>query len=506
MRFCISTLFVLLAVCLLSAITVPASGQSSSGGTSDKQEEAKALLACGQMVVDQLSALKIPDTRGPRFQGKVSEATALCRGGAQALQFRGTPWVDWTNYWGTCDMTSLPTVFVSKKLPAQRGVAGALEDLELQRIELIKFNLFDNEGTYSEFVQGHNGVSGPAIKVWPEMRLQPSNPNYKAVGGDQDQVCRGDLIRWRTVTGICNDILNPDMGSSGMLFARNVEFETSFPDLGLDQLTRNRHGSRLSLLEPDPQVISRRLLTRIQSSPDKCQAGYGLPGDSKDANCDYKKAPFFNVLAAYWIQFMTHDWFSHLEEGHNSPEYIKVGCETKRVNNVEVQLTPEDIEKLGCRPDDRMDIGYVAQDTPPGTFDSGGHTYLTRAPKTMANTNTAWWDASQLYGFDDTSRQRVKRDHRIWQSCFWFRLAANRVPGIYRCLERTIRSIPSGLVRKLQGSQITGRSASVFCITSSHVNTIRLSRSSGVWRRKRLTQTVGFAIRRSQRRLFVIGM
>ena len=28
----------------------------------------------------------------------------------------------------------------------------------------------------------------------------------------------------------------------------------------------------------------------------------------------------------------------------------------------------------------------------------------------MANTNTAWWDASQLYGFDDTSRQRVKRD------------------------------------------------------------------------------------------------
>ncbi len=28
----------------------------------------------------------------------------------------------------------------------------------------------------------------------------------------------------------------------------------------------------------------------------------------------------------------------------------------------------------------------------------------------MRNTNTAWWDASQLYGFDDTSRRRVKRD------------------------------------------------------------------------------------------------
>ncbi len=403
-------LFMLATLFLLNAQSAPTPAQNPSDQTSAKQQEAKALLACGRMIADQLAIAKIPDTRAPRFQGKVSEAMALCRGGAQALQFRATPWVDWANYWGTGDMTSLPTGFVSQKLPAQRGVLGALEDLELQRVELIKFNLFDNAGTYSEFVEGHNGVSGPAIKVWPEMRLQTSDPNYQAVGGDGAQVCKGDLIRWRTVNGICNDILNPAMGSSGMLFARNVEFETSFPDLGLNQLTRNRHGNRLSLLEPDPQVISRRLFTRIQSSPDNCQAGYGLPNDSKDANCDYQKAPFFNVLAAYWIQFMTHDWFSHLEEGHNAPQYMKVGCETKLVNNVEVPLTPEDIAKLGCRPDDQMDKGYVAQDTAPGSFDSGGHTYLARAPKTMANTSTAWWDASQLYGFDDTSHRRVKRD------------------------------------------------------------------------------------------------
>ena len=402
--------FMLAAVCLLPAQTVPAPDQGSSSAPSGKAEEAKALLACAQMVIDQFSALKIPDARGLRFQGKVSEATALCRGGDQALQFRATPWVDWSNYWGTGDMASLPTGFISTKLPALRGVTGALLDLELQRVELIRFNLFENSGTYSDYVQGRNGVSGPALKVWPQMRLQPANPSFKDVGGDGTQVCKGDLIRWRTVTGICNDILNPAMGSTGMLFARNVEFETSFPDLGLNELTRNRHGNRLSLLEPDPQVISRRLFTRVQSNPDKCMAGYGLPGYSKDANCDYQKAPFFNVLAAYWIQFMTHDWFSHLEEGHNQPEYMKVGCETKLVNNVVVPLTPEDIEKLGCRPDDRMDKGYVAQDSAPGTFASGGHTYIDRAPRTTSNTNTAWWDASQLYGFDDTSRQRVKRD------------------------------------------------------------------------------------------------
>src|ERR1700677_4612125 len=372
-------LFMLAASCLPNAQTVPRASQSPSDDASAKQQEAKALLACGQMRADQLAAIKIPDARAPRFQGKVSEATALCRGGAQALQFRATPWVDWGNYWGTGDLSSLPRGFISKKLPAQRGVVGALEDLELQRIELIKFNLFDNAGTFSEYIQGHNGVPGPAIKVWPEMRLQPSDPHYQAVGGDGAQVCKGDLIRWRTVNGICNDILNPAMGSAGMLFARNVEFETSFPDLGLDQLTRNRHGSRLSLLEPDPQVISRSLFTRIQSSPDKCQAGYGLPNDSKDANCDYQKATFFNVLAAYWIQFMTHDWFSHMEDGHNAPQYEDVGCKTKLRNGVEVPLAPDDIAKQGCRPLDRVDAPYIAESSAPIAFKVGEKIYLVRA-------------------------------------------------------------------------------------------------------------------------------
>jgi hypothetical protein len=404
--------YVVVVLALASLLHAQSSNQSASAPShiSAVQEETISLAKCAQMVLDEASALKIPDTREIRFQGKVSKATDLCRGGEKAIQFRGTPWVDWSNYWGTGDLDSLPKGFISAKLPANRGVVGALVDLELQRIELIKFNLFDNAGTYPEYVQGLEGVGGGAIKVWPEMRLAPTNPFYSNVGGDGPQVCKGDLIRWRTTTGICNDLLNPAMGSSGMLFARNVEFESSFPDLGLDQLTRNRHGGRLSLLEPDPQVISRRLFTRIQNAPERCNQGYGLPNDSKDANCDYQAASFFNVLAAYWIQFMTHDWFSHLEEGHNAPEYMSVGCATKLVDNVEVPLTPDDIERLGCRPADRIDQGFVAQDTPPGTFVANDVSHFARAPKTMRNTNTAWWDASQIYGFDDLSRQRVKRD------------------------------------------------------------------------------------------------
>ncbi len=399
-------LYWIAALGLLKAQTTSTPAPTPGQAPPAKQDEQAALKACADAVL--AGFLKIAPDRNVRFEGKVSEATALCRGGHQALSFRGTPWVDWSNYWGTGGVESLPPI--TPKLVGQRGVAGALLDLEYQRVELIKFNLFDNAGTYQQFVEGRDKVGGPALKTWPEMRLPASNPLYKEVGGEGPQECKGELIRWRTVTGICNDILNPAMGSSGMPFARNVEFDASFPDYGLNELTRNRHGKRLSLLEPDPQVISRRLFTRSQSKPDACQAGYGLPNDSNAANCDYQKAPFFNVLAAYWIQFMTHDWFSHLEEGHNAPEYIKVGCETKLVNNVEVALTPEDIAKLGCRPEDRIDKGYVAQDSPPGTFTAGNHTYLQRAPKTVSNTNTAWWDVSQVYGFDDTSRQRVKRD------------------------------------------------------------------------------------------------
>jgi len=410
MRLRSLALLLFATVSVLQAQNTKPSHQAAPHVPSGKEEEKKALFACAQLVSDQFKTLQIPAGREKRFQGKVSEATALCRGGEQAIKFRGTPWVDWSNYWGTGDTKSLPTNFISSKLPASRGVFGALVDLELQRVALIKFNLFDNSGTFPDYAEGRDGVGGPALKAWPQMRLQADHPAYNDVGGNGKQVCKGDLIRWRTVSGICNDIVNPAMGSSGMLFARNVEFETSFPDLGLNELTRNRHANRLSLLQPDPQVVSRRLFTRAQSSPEKCMSGEGLPGASRDANCDYKKAPFFNVLAAFWIQFMTHDWFSHLEEGHSQAAYMKVGCETKLVNNVQQPLTPEDIEKLGCRPDDRMDKAYVAQDSDPDTFSSGGKTHLSRAPKTMRNTNTAWWDASQLYGFDDRSRQRVKRD------------------------------------------------------------------------------------------------
>jgi hypothetical protein len=364
----------------------------------------------------------LAETRVERFEGKVDEPVASCRGGERAVQQRGVPWVDWSNYWSAGDATSktdksdsiMPPLLRHLTDRNTRGVDGALMDLEYQRMELIKFNLFENK-TYEQYVTGRKvgqeQIDGPVLKVWKEMRLERNHPNFRDLqtlsGGDQR--CKGPLIRFRTVNGICNDINNPAMGSTGMLFSRNVQFESTYPDLGLDQLARNRHGGRISLLQPDPQVISRKLFTRDQTGMPNCNKGQGSPGG--DGDCAYRKAPFFNVIAAYWIQFMTHDWFTHMEEARNDrTRSIATGCTTERVNNVEQPISPARAAELGCRPESRMEAGLIADNTSAGMFRHQGKTYLKRSPKTTRNYNTAWWDASQIYGYDSNSRHRMRRD------------------------------------------------------------------------------------------------
>ncbi|WP_045227333.1 peroxidase family protein [Methyloterricola oryzae] len=392
---------------LTELVLVVVLGLTGCGGV----QPVKHLADCATLLAHGLRP--IAGEREERFLGKVQEYTASCRGGDKALQFRKTPWVDWQNYWATGDASSFApgTHSVGKLLgPNAQGINGALLDLEYQRMELIKFNLWDNSGTFPGYVTGKDGRDGPAIKVWDEMRLPASDPHYAEVGGAGPQQCSGELIRFRNLTGICTDIKNPLMGSIRQPFARNVQFEATFPDLGKNELARNRHGDRLDVLRPDPQVISRELFSRPQQDAARCNDGKGLADDSPSARCDYKKAPFFNVLAAFWIQFMTHDWFSHLEEGHNRPEQSGMGCKNKLVDGREVALTPEEITRLGCRPEDRIDQPYVAETADPASFEHHGKRYLTRAYRTSNNNVTAWWDASQIYGYDETSRKRVKRD------------------------------------------------------------------------------------------------
>ncbi len=408
---------------ILIAITVVAAAGLVSFQLTASDRDKEVLSACWTMV--WAGFRPVADVkRTERFLGKVDRATAICRGVDDYELYAATPWVDWSNYWGSGDESSKATGgtgLIRDALSAllsltdhvfdrdTRGLDGTLLDLEYQRMELIRFNLFDN-ATYQQYVDGRevNGIQKPGslLRVWPEMRLPADHPEFGKleVREDGDQVCAGDLIRHRTLSGICNDILNPAMGSSGQLFARNSAFESTFPQLERNELARNRHGGRLGLLKPDPQVISRKLFTRPQRAGANCNDGRGDGFGGGD--CDYTKASFFNVLAAYWIQFMTHDWFSHMVEARNDTNRLiageggapSLGCNISGIEQAE----------LGCRPHDKMERSLYAAEEDPPLLGDGEH--LARAYKTTRNTVTAWWDASQVYGHDEQSRKRVIRN------------------------------------------------------------------------------------------------
>lgn len=342
---------------------------------------------------------EVAQDQASRFLGKVSEDTARCRGGEASVNWRRTPWVDWLHYWSAAGAQSRYSDWASALGffgPNRRGINGALLDLEYQRIELLKFNLFDNSGTYEHYLRNRRGAAHLLQKSWPQFRLPPEHPLFHVVGGTGPQRCAGAIIRFRTLSGICNDTLNPLMGSVDQPFSRNVEFEATFPEAAQDSLAANRHGNRIGLLKPDPQFISRKLFTRRTSGD--CAA----ERSQAETPCAYLKADHVNVLAAFWIQFMTHDWFSHLAEGRNAEELMPTGC----------SAAPAEIAALGCRPDDRIDKSLMAENGPAQGFVVEGRRHLARAPKTTLNKVTAWWDASQIYGYDATSQRRVKRDPR----------------------------------------------------------------------------------------------
>ena len=88
----------------------------------------------------------------------------------------------------------------------------------------------------------------------------------------------------RTADGSYNDLDDPKMGSARTRFGRNVPLENAYPDESM-------------VLTPNPRTVSQKLLTRDTFQP----------------------VSILNLLAAAWVQFMIHDWFSH---GKNQKEMI----------------------------------------------------------------------------------------------------------------------------------------------------------------------------------------
>lgn len=143
----------------------------------------------------------------------------------------------------------------------------------------------------------------------------------------------------RTADGSYNDLDHPEMGMAGTRFGRNVPLA----DAKVDQA---------NLLTPNPRLVSRTLLAREKFQP----------------------ATILNLLAAAWIQFETHDWFSH---GNNQPDH-----------KINIPLPQDDLwEQEHHQP---LAIDKTLDDP----TRSGDKTH----PPSFINHETHWWDASQIYG------------------------------------------------------------------------------------------------------------
>jgi hypothetical protein len=149
----------------------------------------------------------------------------------------------------------------------------------------------------------------------------------------------------RTLDGTYNDLREPLMGALGSRFGRNVPLDRVYPEPEEQALT------------PNPRTVSLELLTRDT----------------------FKPATTLNLLAAAWIQFEVHDWFSH---GDNT-----------KANPWRVELAPDD-----PWPTHPMEIQRTRPD--PSADPDGPPTYVTA--------DTHWWDGSQIYGSDPEFARAIR--------------------------------------------------------------------------------------------------
>jgi Animal haem peroxidase len=166
-------------------------------------------------------------------------------------------------------------------------------------------------------------------------RLREENL-YDTGAGGAKPTADGAPRNARTADGSYNDPDSPAMGMVGARFGRNVPLDRTYPE------------APPGLLEPSPRLVSRKLLTRDEFRP----------------------ATIVNVLAAAWLQFEVHDWFSH---GKNLTE-----------QPFELELDADD--PWAERP---MRIERTRNDPFPDG-DGGATTWTT--------TDSHWWDGSQIYG------------------------------------------------------------------------------------------------------------
>ena len=167
----------------------------------------------------------------------------------------------------------------------------------------------------------------------------------------------------RSPDGSYNDLSEPDMGRTDRRFGRNMP------------LDRVQRPSDERILTPNPRMVAQELMTR----------------DS------FKPATTLNVLAAGWIQFMIHGWFSHTTVNPNrNPKYPYFEIPVAKDDDWPQEHNPIKIRRT--------------KEDPTHSGDPKGH------PTPYLNRESPWWDGSQIYGRDLKIQKAVRshQDGKLW--------------------------------------------------------------------------------------------
>ena len=206
-------------------------------------------------------------------------------------------------------------------------------------------------GWLDEHVRWDHLPTPVAVATLEGLRSTLREENLFDTGGGPDPTVAPmvpDDPRWdgaRSPDGSHNDRQRPAMGMAGMRFGRNVPIPDTWPEPDARVMT------------PNPRTVSRRLLTRETFQP----------------------ATILNVLAAAWLQFEVHDWFSHGRNDQDNPWQVP-------------------LEEDDPWPQHPMTVLRTRKDP---TADPS-------EPPTYRNTETHWWDASQVYGSDPTFEAKLR--------------------------------------------------------------------------------------------------
>jgi hypothetical protein len=196
-----------------------------------------------------------------------------------------------------------------------------------QRLDLRDMNLFD---------------AGQKIKTGPEHEPPP------------------EAAKARRPDGKWNDLRDPDMGSKGTEFGRNIDPKKYKPE------------KPPRLYDPNPREVSLQLMTRDT----------------------FKPAENLNVLAAAWIQFENHNWFFH---GRGNEDEV---MEIPLPEGDDWPTDPMYVRRTISTPANQGGSGGAAMNGSSNGSSNGGAVH--------GNTETHWWDGSQIYGTTKETQDAIR--------------------------------------------------------------------------------------------------